>query len=42
MQIFRPAADDNGADNANGCQIVSYTHADKDLNRDEHLSLNLE
>ena len=36
MQIFLPIADDNGADNANGSQIVSYTHVDKDLNRNEH------
>ena len=39
---FRPNGCGNAADTANGCQMISYSHAEKDLNRSEDLNLNLE
>ena len=42
MQIFEPIARSNAADTANSCQIMSYSHVEKDLNRNEQLNLNLE
>ena len=42
MQISDPIARDNPAGTTNGCQMMSYSHAEKDLNRNEHLNLNLE
>ena len=30
------------ADNTNAFQMISYTNVDKDLDRNEHLNLNLE
>ena len=42
MQIFDPVACGNAANTANGCQMMSYFHVEKDLNRNEHLNLNLE
>ena len=38
MQIFDPIA----CDTANGCQTMSFSHVEKDINRKEHLNLNLE
>ena len=32
----------NTDDNANGCQMMNCTYVKTDLNRDEHLNLNLE
>ena len=40
MQIFDPIARGNAADTSNGCQMISYSHVEKDLNRNEHLNLN--
>ena len=42
MQILDPIASGNFSDTANGCQMMSYSHAEKDINRNEHLNLNLE
>ena len=42
MQIFGPVALGDAADSANGCQMTNYSHVEKDLNRNEHLKLNLE
>ena len=39
MYIFDPIARGN-VDTASGCQMMSYSHVD--LNRNEHLNLNLE
>ena len=41
MQIFDIIARGN-TDTATGCQMMSYTHVEKDLNGNEHLHLNLE
>ena len=38
MQIFGPVASGIAA----VCQMMSYSHVEKDLNRNEHLILNLE
>ena len=38
MQIFNPIARGNAA----ACQMMSYSHVEKDLNKNEHLNLNLE
>ena len=32
----------NAADTAKGCQMISYSDIEKDLNKNEHLNLNLE
>ena len=32
MQIFNPVARGKAADNANGCQMVSYSPVEKDNN----------
>ena len=42
MEIFDPIACVNVAAIANGCQMMSYSHVEKDLNSNEHLNLNLE
>ena len=42
MQIFEPIAGDNAADTSNGCQMMSYSHVEKDPQRNEYLNLNLE
>ena len=42
MQIFDPVARGNTADTAIGCQMMNYSHVEKDLNSNEHLSVNLE
>ena len=42
MQIFDPITCGNAADTANSCQMMSYSHVEKDLNRNEHFNLNLE
>ena len=42
MQMFDPIACGNTADTVNGCQMMSYSHIKKHLNRNEHLNLNLE
>ena len=42
MYIFNSKARGNTADTANGCQMMSYYHVKKDLNRNECLNLNLE
>ena len=34
MQIFYPTACGNAADTGNGSQLMSYSHAGKDLNED--------
>ena len=36
MKIFDPIVCGNAADTANGCQMMSYSHVEKDLNRNEH------
>ena len=41
MQIFDPIAGGNAADTANGYQMMSYSHIETDLNRNEHLNLNI-
>ena len=41
VQIFNPIAYGKAADTTNGCQMMSYSHVEKDLNRNEHLNLNL-
>ena len=41
MQIFDPIARGNAADTVNDCQM-SYSHAEKDLDRNQHLNWNLE
>ena len=38
MQIFEPVASDDIVDITNGSQMMSYSHAEKDLNRNEHLN----
>ena len=38
MQIFDPVARGNAADTADGCQMMSYTNVEKDLNRSEQLN----
>ena len=38
MQIFDPNALSNAADTADTCQMMSYSHVEKDLNRNEHLN----
>ena len=40
--MFGPIARYQAADITNGCQIMSYTHVEKDLTRTEHLNLNIE
>ena len=42
MQIFDPITLGNAADTANGCQMMSYSRVEKNLNRNEHLNLNVE
>ena len=42
MQIFDLMAHGNDAATANGCQIMRYSFIEKDLNRNDHLDLNLE
>ena len=42
MQIFDPTACGNAADAANVCQMIRYSHVEKDLNRNKHLNLNFE
>ena len=42
MQIFYPNALGNVADTTDTCQMMSYSHVEKDLNRNEHLNLKLE
>ena len=42
MHIFDPIARGDTAETANGCQVMRYYHLKKDLNRNEHLNLNLE
>ena len=42
MQISKLIACGNAADTVNGCQMMSYSHVEKNLNRSEHLNLNLE
>ena len=41
MEIFDPVPHGNAADTANGCQMMSYSRIEKDLNRNEHLKLNI-
>ena len=38
MQIFDPIARGNAADTVNDCQMMSYSHAEKDLDRNQHLN----
>ena len=40
MQIFNPKARGKASDTSNGCQMMSNSHVEKDLNRNEHLNLN--
>ena len=42
IHFFDPIARDNAANTANGCQMISYSHVENDLNRNENLNLNLE
>ena len=42
MQILDPIARSNAAGTTSGCNIMSYPHVEKDLNRNENLNLNLE
>ena len=42
MQIFYPNALGNAADTTDTCQMMSCSHVEKDLNRNEHLNLKLE
>ena len=42
MQIFEPIARGNATDIAYSCQMMSYSHVDKDQNRNEKLNLYLE
>ena len=42
MQIFDPIARINAADSTNGCQMMSYSHVEKDLNTNEHSNLDLD
>ena len=42
MQIFDPVARGNAADTTNACQMMNYSHVEKDLSRNEHLNLFLE
>ena len=39
MQISNPIARGNAVDTANDCQMMSYSHVEKDLSRNEHLNL---
>ena len=39
MQIFDPIPCGNAADITNGCQMMSYSHLEKDLNTNENLKL---
>ena len=36
MQMVDPIARGNAADTANGCQMMSNSYVEKDLNRNEH------
>ena len=42
MQIFDPIARGNDADPANCCQVMTYSHVEKYLNRNGSFELNLE
>ena len=42
MQIFDPVTRGNAADTANGYQVMSYSHVEEHLNRNEDFNLNLE
>ena len=42
MPIFDPIDHGYAAVTASGCQMMSYSHEEKDLNGNEHLNLNLE
>ena len=42
MQIFDPIVCGNAADTANDCQMMSFSHIEKDLNRNKYSKLNLE
>ena len=42
MQIFDLIAHGNAVNTANDCQIMNFSHVEKDLNRNEHLNLNIE
>ena len=42
MQIFDPIVCGNAADTANDCQMMSFSHVQKDLNRNKYSKLNLE
>ena len=39
MQIFDPIPCGNAADITNGCQMMSYSHLEKDLNTNENLEI---
>ena len=40
--IIHDIARGNAIDTASGCQMTSYSNVENDLNRNEHLNLNLE
>ena len=42
MQIFDPKALSNAADAAKSCQMMGFSYAENDLNRNDHLNLNFE
>ena len=42
MHIFDPVGHGNTADSTNGCQRIGCSYVEKDLNRNEHLNLNIE
>ena len=39
MKIFHTIFRGKAADITNGCQMMSYSHVEKDLNKNEHLNL---
>ena len=42
MQIFDPTGQANVAGTVTCCAMISHSHVDKDLDKNEHLKLNLE
>ena len=41
MQMFDPLPCVSAADTTNGCQMMSYSHAKRDLNGNKYLNSNL-
>ena len=42
MQIFDPITRDNAVNTVSSSQMMKHYHVEEDLNRNEHLNLNIE